>query len=274
MEAELVKVFPQHQADPEQAVEAWFAALAPDATFMGVPIAPSSGSAAPGVHQRLHKQLQEAEKLLVAAGMPKAGETPPEGADAELAGFKIRDISGLRPPTPATDKKTGVSMHCYGLAVDINVSANPFVRYSGARMIERATLLMNGSKYTLDAKEGHENPDAAWTKFQAGSKALKAYFVLGTKGKDAIKAKLDAHPAAASLGDAAWWEGQIKLDREDEDRNKNWVDGSPTKGFMDLPKAFVKILTGPGVELRWGGTLSGGKDIMHFDYKPGLNPGP
>lgn len=274
MEARLVKVFPEHRADPEKAVEAWFAGHAPDATFMGVPIEASSGSEAPGVHQSLQKQLQAAEALLVAKGMPKAGEEAPEGADPELAGFKIRNISGLRPPTPATDKATGVSMHCYGLAVDINVSANPYVRSSGARMVERATLLINGTKYTLDSKGGHGNPETAWTKLQAGSKALKAYFALGARGKAAIEAKLEAHPAAASQGDAAWWEEQIRLDREDEDRNKNWVHGSPTKGFMDLPKAFVKILTGPGVELRWGGTLSGGKDIMHFDYKPGLTPGP
>ena len=275
MEAELVKAFPQHKGDPEKAVEAWFAELVPDATFMGVPIRASKGSAAPGVHRRLHEALRRAEQMLIAKGMKMAGETDrddddesAEGddVDTELAAFTVRDISGLRPPQPATGKNAGVSRHCYGLAVDINPSTNPFVRYSGARIIERATTLISGKKYTLDAKKKKgQTTEDAYDELRRGSDDLEKYYALGEKGPEAIKRQLEKNPAAAALGDAAWWVEQIKLDRTNKKRTSNWVGSKPTQGYMDLPKAFVTALVDAG--LTWGGSYGGGKDLMHFDLK-------
>ena len=260
MARELGLIFP---GDPDPTAR-WFADHVPYATFMGVEIAASQNSASGGVHQTMLDLLAAAETQLVAQGMPKAGEAAPENpADAELAGFTIRDISGLRQPRPATDQADGVSLHCYGMAVDVNVSRNPFVRRSGAAMVTRAVALMRGTEYIVDSATGHDTPSNAWDNLHAGSENLKAYFRLDRAG---VERQLRTHQRARDMGDAAWWLEQIRADRDDEDRNRNWVGGSPTRGYMDLPKAFVTILTGVG--LRWGGTLTGGKDIMHFDARP------
>jgi len=59
----------------------------------------------------------------------------------------LQGLGGLRPPKHATGGERP-SLHCYGLAVDINYSGNPFVGLHGAavpKMIERATLLMRGT---------------------------------------------------------------------------------------------------------------------------------
>jgi len=205
--------------------------------------------------------LQRAEARLVEQGMPRAGEAAPATpADPQLAAFRISDVSGLREPSPPTDMTSGVSMHCYGMAVDFNVAGDPFVRHSGAQMAGRAMLLVEGKDYILDGAAGHGTPSEAWDSLHAGSEALKTYLTLSV---EQIREKLTEHPNAAAKGDAAWWAEQIRLDRTDADRRKNWVGGSPAAGFMDLPKAFVTILADAG--LTWGGTYAGGKDIMHFD---------
>src|SRR3954451_11235992 len=151
-------------------------------------------------------------------------------------------------------------MHCYGMAIDIDVAANPFVRQSGSQMVGRAMLLVEGKSYILDGAAGHGTPSEAWDSLHAGSEALKTYFTLSA---DQIRAKLAEHPEAAAKGDVRWWQDQIQADRSDPDHTKNWVHGTPTTGYMDLPKAFVTIMAGAG--LMWGGTYSGGKDVMHFD---------
>ena len=260
MARELGLIFP---GDPDPTAR-WFADHVPYATFMGVEIAASQNSTTGGVHQTMLDLLAAAETQLVAQGMPRAGEAAPENPpDPELAGFTIRDISGLRQPRPATDQADGVSLHCYGMAVDVNVSRNPFVRRSGAAMVTRAVALMRGTEYILDSATGHDTASNAWDNLHAGSENLKAYFRLDRAG---VERQLRTHQRARDMGDVTWWLEQIRADRDDEDRNRNWVGGSPTRGYMDLPKAFVTILAGTG--LRWGGTLAGGKDIMHFDARP------
>ena len=222
MARELGLIFP---GDPDPTAR-WFADHVPYATFMGVEIAASQNSTTGGVHQTMLDLLAAAETQLVAQGMPRAGEAAPENpADPELAGFTIRDISGLRQPRPATDQADGVSLHCYGMAVDVNVSRNPFVRRSGAAMVTRAVALMRGTEYILDSATGHDTASNAWDNLHAGSENLKAYFRLDRAG---VERQLRTHQRARDMGDVAWWLEQIRADREDEDRNRNWVGGSPT----------------------------------------------
>jgi hypothetical protein len=131
-------------------VKTWFADLAPEATFLGRPIRPSSPGEPPGVHRELAVRLTAGENSLI-----KAGEKPGD-AGARLG---VRDIAGVRVPKAATGKKSGASMHCFGLAVDIDHDDNPFVGNDDTpakagpgggpslQIIQHATLLLAGSPH-------------------------------------------------------------------------------------------------------------------------------
>jgi hypothetical protein len=131
-------------------VDAWFADFEPDAQFLGKRIRPSSRGEVPGVHHELAVRLKAAEDMLVDR---KAGETP---ADAGRR-LRVMDVAGLRVPKTPTGKTSGASMHCFGLAVDIDHDNNPFVgnadkptrkRPAGGasiQIIEHATLLLGGA---------------------------------------------------------------------------------------------------------------------------------
>jgi hypothetical protein len=45
-----------------------------------------------------------------------------------------------------------------------------------------------------------------------------------------------------------------------------------TDGFYDLDLRFVEAMT--GARLRWGGQMSTGKDLMHFDWDHAGDRGP
>jgi hypothetical protein len=131
-------------------IDAWFQGLEPDATFLGLRIHRSSPDEPPGVHHELAVKLTAAEASLVNT---KAGEKPLEAA----ARLGVKDISGMRVPKTPTGKTSGASMHCFGLAVDIDHDNNPFVgnkdkpekagRGGGPslQIIQHATLLLAGA---------------------------------------------------------------------------------------------------------------------------------
>src|SRR5690606_17428386 len=84
------------------------------------------------------------------AALPElAGRSGIELADA----IGLHGLGGLRPPKAATGGERP-SLHCYGLAVDINYSGNPFVGLNGRAvpdMIQRATMLMRGTAFAITA---------------------------------------------------------------------------------------------------------------------------
>ena len=252
MEKALVKAFPQHSADPHQALAAWFGDIVPDATFLGHPIE-AEGSVCPGVHQELLAKLKAAERDLEAQGKT----------------FTIHSVGGLRPPSPATGGKLP-SYHCFGLAIDIDASSNPFVRGDTEPVVMRATLLMKGSEYD-PLKAPEKNVAAQFDALEAGSDALRDYFALRGEGAEAkIEAQLAAHPAARAQGDAATWKKTIEDDLARLKPTDTWKHGDPTKGMLSLDKDLVLALTKAG--LTWGGMYrrpEDGRDLMHFDWRGG-----
>jgi hypothetical protein len=134
----------------ERAIAAWFDGLDPQASFLGLRIRPSSAGEAWGVHSQLAQRLHAAEQVLI-----KSGETPAAAAKR----LQIKSISGMRVPKVPTGKTSGASMHCFGLAVDIDHESNPFVGNNDKRtdkrpdggpsiqIIERATLLLAGAAH-------------------------------------------------------------------------------------------------------------------------------
>jgi len=123
---------------------AWFAEHVPNARFLGVPITASLGSAVGGVHQELLTKLDAAAATL-AAHPSLQGRVGIEIADE----IGMHSIGGLRPPKAATGAERP-SLHCYGLAVDINYPTNPFVGLGGdavPNMVARATIFGTASPF-------------------------------------------------------------------------------------------------------------------------------
>lgn len=252
METALVQAIPGHADDPRQAVAAWFAGIVPDATFMGHSI-DAEGSPCPGAHKELVDRLKVAENDLKGQG-----KTP-----------TIHSIGGLRPPSPATDG-TLPSYHCFGLAIDIDASANPFVRGDTEPVVQRATLLMTGDEYD-PLGPPKANVRAQWDDMKAASDALAGYFALRGDGAEMkIEAQLRAHPAARDKGDAATWKKIIDDDYTHLKPTGTWKHGDPAKGMLSLDLDLVLALTNAG--LTWGGMYKrpqDGRDLMHFDWRAG-----
>lgn len=283
METALVAAFPQHAADPRQAVVDWFSDIKPNATFLGHKIS-GQGSACPGVHKELLERLEKAEAKLKQR-LEKAEDTL-EGEEKakkveekfKAMSLKIRSVGGLRPPSPATGGLLP-SYHCFGLAIDIDPGSNPFARWDTHDVLKRATLLMTGTEYKIVTTR-NSTVSAQYDDLRMASDALRDYFALLGKDEEAkkgaearIEAQLRARPGAGTPGEAAEWKETIEADLKRLKGTDTWKRGDPTKTMMSLEKDLVLALTHPdGGGLLWGGTYSenaGGKDIMHFDWRGG-----
>jgi hypothetical protein len=275
-------------------VDTWFAEFNPDATFLGLKIRPSSSGEVTGVHSQLATVLTSAESSLV-----KSGESMAEARDR----LGVHDVGGLRRPKAATGG-TRPSMHCFGMAVDIEAVDNPFLGNNSdthaVAMAERATLLLAGSAHdpratpvSIKGKGKHNTASEAdrtaraeraadqWDKLHADSEMLRRYLSLSTEELDSILAQrlaaitawskkshggstLDGEP----VSDASWWHTQLAQDQA-QPRGGDLMKGSDPKkhGYMTVQKELVTALVQAG--LTWGGTYNTGKDLMHFDLRTG-----
>ena len=296
-------------------VDAYFADLDPDASFLGRKIRPSSHGEPPGVHAELAHRLKTAQDKLV-----KAGEKP-EDAGIRLG---VKDIAGMRVPKAATGKKKGASMHCFGLAVDIDHDDNPFVGNEdkpakkgpeggpSLQIMQHATLLLAGDPHdamrkppTLQGEaetdtEEDRNARAAraveqWRRLHADSEMVRAYVAMTTEQLDAaLKDRLPAlkawkeaqtaQPATSGkkkkkkvptpppwvehVTENEWWHSTQATDKKQSRSGDFGYGADPSKhGIMTLHEDLVRELVAAG--LSWGGTYSGEKDIMHFDFRSG-----
>jgi len=228
--------------------DAWYGQIV-NISFLGVSISN-------GVHEQLATKLRAAEDdLLVSQGLKKEdlGLEAKQGTD------------GLRRPKLATGG-TKVSLHCYGLAVDLNYANNPYIGLSSkggtGDVIKRSTLLMTGTETDLLDKTRRKVGEA-YDALKAGSDAMKGYFAL--RGKpDEIKPKAEAlRQAGTSTMTDAEWLAQIEKDWTKLAGHGDF-EGShdPAKGYLDFDKRMVLALTKAG--LTWLGAQGGAKDVMHF----------
>jgi len=228
--------------------DAWYGQIV-KATFLGVTISN-------GVHELLATKLRTAEDdLLVSQGLKKEdlGLEAKQGTD------------GLRVPKLATGG-TKVSLHCYGLAVDLNYAGNPYIglasRGGTGDVIKRSSLLMTGTETDLLDKTQRKAGEA-YDALKAGSDAMKGYFAM--RGKpEAVAVKAEAlRQASKSTKTDAEWVAQIETDWT-KLAGKGDFEGThdPAKGFMDFDKRVVLALTKAG--LNWLGAQGGAKDVMHF----------
>ncbi len=256
-------------------VDDWFAGIEPDAKFLGQRIRASDG-VAPGVHREMRERLDAAATHL--RGLDKFAGKNDTAIRKELG---IRDIGGLRKPKAASGSD-GISLHCFGMAVDINPDKNPFIgldesskeefkENESPKIIGRAMWLVKGQVFNVkqqlqDEKGRKLGAAASWDKHHAASDALIEYmgFADDLDG-EALKARVDAVRAAGDTHDLEWWKKRIGNDRKLAPYYDFGKKGTPEKtGYMDLTKDLIVALDAAG--LVWGGTYNAAKDIMHFGY--------
>jgi hypothetical protein len=275
-------------------VDTWFAEFNPDATFLGLKIRPTSAGEATGVHAQLETVLKSAEGDLV-----KSGETVEEARDR----LGVHDVGGLRRPKAATGG-TRPSMHCFGMAVDIEAADNPFLGNNSnthaIEIAERATLLLAGSAHDPRAApvkikgKGKHNTDseadrtaraeraaAQWEKLDADSDMVQRYLNLSGSELDSIlkdrmpaitawseKKHSSSTLADAPVTDTSWWHTQLEQDQANPRGGDFTKASNPKKhGYMTVKKELVTALVQAG--LTWGGAYNTGKDLMHFDLRTG-----
>jgi hypothetical protein len=252
-------------------LEKWFADLVPDATFLDMPVKASIGSV-PGVHRSFVMRLEVAERWLQA-------RFPGKSKSSLAKQLGVYRISGLRRPKLATGG-TRPSLHCYGLAVDINARGNPYIGRSIDKtkkqkgrfksrytfdLVARASTVMTGSAIELYGTGWASSDTQRWRLLHEGSEALKAYLQL-----DDTELASRVRSLREPKESLTWWKRQLEADRKVDQWSEFRGKADPaTHGFMDLDRDLVEALS--HAELRWGARFSRGKDIMHFDYRAGMN---
>jgi hypothetical protein len=249
--------------------ESWFEGMVP-ATFLGLQIQGSGG--VDGVHRDLRDVLQRAERTLLGQF---AGRT------AEEVGreMNVRRIGGFRSPAEATGG-TQPSMHCFGLAIDINHPTNPFIGNDKGRddtykenrspkIIQRAmVLLYRDRKFDIETAVD-EDVEKAWNFHHRASEALAAYLRLADEVHgDRVRRLVEEAQAAGDGRTLEEWKKWIAVDRQVLAMKKWDFVAHPNpqeRGYMDLPRELVVALVGAG--LKWGGQYSVEKDMMHFDLR-------
>jgi hypothetical protein len=228
---------------------AWYGQIV-NATFLGVTISN-------GVHEQLATKLRAAEDdLLVTQGLKKE----------DLGLSKTQGTDGLRVPKLATGG-TKVSLHCYGLAVDLNYANNPYIglekKGGTGDAIKHATLLVTGTETDMLDKTQRKAGEA-YDALKAASDAFKQYLGLrGNKEEIGKKAKALRDAGTSSLSDDEW---VALIEKDWANVTSKAGDFAPTHnpldGFLDFDKRVVLALTKAG--LNWLGAQGGAKDVMHF----------
>ncbi len=216
------------------------------------------------VHPALAARLTQAESALVADAKVNPGHLDAAGLGATL----IHSVADMRLPKSATGG-TSLSMHVFGLAVDLNYTENPFVGNVSTAVfdvISRATSLVDGTAVNIRPKLG--SAGAAFDTLSGASKALSTYLSFAGAGDTALAALVRDHvPAPHEPTTLTGWVRQIDKDRAALDGGDFANHTAASQGFMNLDKALVLAMEAAG--LTWGGTYGRGKDIMHFDLRAG-----
>lgn len=260
-------------------LDGWFADHAPDATFLGLRVRASDGRV-PGVHAEFADRLRLAEDALRA-------RSPGEDDRTIRTRLGVRDIGGLRRPRLASGGSLP-SMHCYGMAIDVNPGTNPFVglkKVSGSvkdpaqrrtfeanrspRVIARAMLLVHGvPDFNVEARLTGDAA-AVWRQHDRASRALASYLQLADGAQAQLEAAVARARAAGDPHDLPWWRKRVADDR---DLLPHWDFANhpaPERtGYMDLPEELVVALVDQA-GMTWGGQYRQAKDMMHFDYRSG-----
>lgn len=227
------------------------------------------------VHIELAKHLKKVEEEFVAKFVAKPGNEKYKGKEKDAATIKATgdalglsdksdDFHGSR-SSVAAGYQVKISMHMFGLAVDLNYTANPWVGQTDRNVevtntvFSRMGLLIKGEKMVY--RHGLE-----YDKLAEMDTALEKYFAYIDKPDDLEKRLAEADIKAPWKGKTK--DAALKVIKNDLDSLAGlWERGDKDKkeiikksGFMDFSKEFVE-----GMKLDWGGKSYG--DMMHFDMR-------
>jgi hypothetical protein len=212
-------------------------------TFLGLPVAPP-------IHVDLATHLKDTEKTLA----EEYGGPDKKPAEAARA-LGITSIGGSRDyPTSAA-----LSMHLFGLAIDVNYTANPFISESANEVFARAGALIGEKKVKFVQRATAKFEEIAWI-----DNVMQVYFGFldDDSGLEAALARAADPPWKGMAVDAARKRIQADLD----DVAGRWERSTPAQkavikagGITDLDRRFVD-----GIGLHWGAAYG---DVMHFDMR-------
>ncbi|HKE76985.1 MAG TPA: M15 family metallopeptidase [Acidimicrobiales bacterium] len=219
-------------------VKGWYSNIV-QGSFLGIPLT---------VHKDLAERLDRAQNALV--GDENINRANQSAADLGKTLKMYASTSDMRAPKAATGG-TKLSLHTFGLAVDLNYKGNPMVgnkkpekkadkgpeedkRFATAmaartpRLVERAMWLMHGQAFDIEAENaalrGKKNVEAAWDAHRKASDALVAYLGLAADVESPafaarVKAcgepkgvKWDQPTTGAWWNDVAWWKKRVTDD--------------------------------------------------------------
>ena len=233
-----------------------------------------------GLHVVMVRKLRQAERHLLT--LPAfAGMTPARlGAALGLT----EKHGGAR---PAQTEST--SVHTFGLAIDIEYLANPWVRSKASwRALQRASLV-SGTRLTQSSAPRYfsslgsdpaRSTGQIWDELHRRNNELITYFQLG-QDSSALRAALQAgqdrgttgliNPAETLDSAVTRWRTQISQDQRHLAAGDFHRHVSPARGFLSHPRDLVIALRDHGC-LAWGAVdlgpgARGSGDIMHFDAR-------
>ena len=233
-----------------------------------------------GLHVLLVRKLRQAERYLLT--LPRFHGMTPVALAAAL-GLSERH-GGMR--AAQTD-----SMHTFGLAIDIEYTANPWPHADASwQAMKRAATLVSGVSLHHDSAPAYfsslgSNPALStgqiWDELHQRHAELAGYFRLG-QDPAALKAALLAGQArgTASLTQAGEsvdeavtrWQSQIAADRHAlAAPGGDFTGRDPAHGFLTHDRDLVIALRDHGC-LAWGAVdqgpnRRGSGDMMHFDAR-------
>jgi hypothetical protein len=211
------------------------------------------------IHEHLAAHLRDVEQELAAqfGGPDKdpkvAGDALGLGAEAHAG---ARQASGT----------AAISMHMFGLAIDVNHYANPYLQAAGGMpddVFLSISQLMQGKDGNIHLGASEEAAAAKYARLQAHNQMVIDYFALADpdkeqelkdklahasgpwKKRDVQKARAQIEQDLASLGHHTQRDSDLEMLRK--------------HGYLQLREEVVR-----GMKMNWGAWYG---DMMHFDMR-------
>lgn len=235
-----------------------------------------------GLHVLLIRRLRQAERHLLT--LPAYRGMTPAAMGVALG---ITEAQGGARPS----QSTSLSVHTFGLAIDIAYRANPWIRDATSWLaLRHAAALVSGiqltqataSEYFSALGSAGRSTDQIWEELERRNNELITYFRLSGDAP-ALRAALGAGQMRGTSGlfapqesidqAADRWHARIQQDRDSLARTDFGNHAKPDEGFLSLPRDLVIALRDHAC-LAWGAVdlgpgSRGSGDMMHFDARIG-----
>lgn len=211
------------------------------------------------IHEHLAEHLRDVEQELAAQfGGPDK--------DPKVAG----DTLGLSDEAHAGARQASgtaaISMHMFGLAIDVNHYRNPYLQAAGGMpddVFLSISQLMKGKDDNIRLGASEEAAAAKYARLQAHNQMVIDYFALADPAKEQdLKDKLAHASGPWKKRDVTEARKQIEKDLASlgsHTKRKGDLEMLRKHGYMQLREEVVR-----GMKMNWGAWYG---DMMHFDMR-------